>query len=103
MTQPDIDLSLDEMRGHARTVDETSVMIDEALAGATHVRAGVESYGLLVGPQITTVLNPFLDRAIGELRRAVSTTQSLADTLRAVADDFDQSDENAAHRLGAGG
>ena len=100
MTQPDIRLSAEEVRRHARAVDETGAMIDEGLAGATHVQAGTESYGLLVGPQFTAVLNPFQDRAIGQLKEAVSATQALADALRAVADDFDISDANAARRLG---
>lgn len=100
MTQPDVELSSDEVRRHAGAVDEISTMIDEGLAGAAYVRAGAESYGLLVGPQLSAALSPFQDHAIGELKRAVSTTQALADTLRAVADDFDLSDGNAAHRLG---
>ncbi len=37
---------------------------------------------------------------VGHTRAAVSATQALADALRAVADDFDISDENAARRLG---
>ena len=100
MTQPNIKLSSDEVRRHARAVDETSAMLDEGLAGAAFVQASTESYGLLVGPQFTSILNPFQDHAIGELKNAVTATQALADTLRAMADDFDLSDEAAARRLG---
>jgi hypothetical protein len=100
VSQPDIKLSSAEVRKHAGVVDQTSAMIDECLTGAAHVQASTESYGRLVGPQFTAILNPFQDNAIGELKKAVSATQALADALRAVADDFDISDEAAARRLG---
>jgi hypothetical protein len=100
MTQPNIKLSSEEVRRHARAVDETSAMLDEGLAGAGVVQASTESYGVLVGGQFTAILNPFQDHAIGEMKKAVSATQALADTLRAMADDFDLSDEAAARRLG---
>jgi hypothetical protein len=100
MSQPDISLSSDQVRRHAGAVDETADMIDESLAGAVNARAGNDAYGLLVGPQFTSVLNPFQDHAISELRNAVTATQQLADTLRAMADDFDLSDQEAARRLG---
>ena len=100
MTQPDIRLSSEEVRRHARTVDDVAAMIDEGLAGAAHVQASTESYGQLVGPLFTGVLNPFQDNAVGQLTESVSATQALADTLRAVAADFDISDETAARRLG---
>ncbi len=100
MTQPDIKLSSDEVRKHARAVEEASDMIDEGLAGAAYVRASNESYGRLVGPLFTSILNPFQDHAVGELKSAVTATQNLADTLRAMADDFDLNDAEAARRLG---
>jgi hypothetical protein len=100
MTQPDIKLSSAAVRAHARSVDDTSAMIDEGLGGAAYVQASAESYGRLVGPQFTAILNPFQDNAIGELKKAVSATQALADTLRAVADDFDRGDAGAARRFG---
>ena len=81
MTQPNIKLSSDEVRRHARVVDET---------GAGH--SLVE--------QFTGILNPFQDHAIGEMKQAVTATQAIADTLRAMADDFDLTDEAAARRLG---
>lgn len=75
-------------------------MLDEALAGAAYVRASNESYGQLVGPLFTSILNPVQDYAIGEMKHAVSTTQTLADKLRAVAANLDISDSEAARRLG---
>ena len=100
MTQPDIKLSSDEVRKHAAAVDETGTMLDEGLAGAGHVQASAESYGQLVGGLFTSILNPFQDNAIGELKNSVSATQALADALRAMAADFDLSDAEAARRLG---
>ncbi|BFU45847.1 type VII secretion target [Krasilnikovia sp. MM14-A1004] len=100
MTQPDIRLSSESVRKHALAVDELGHMIDEGLAGAVHVQASAASYGVLVGGLFTSILNPFQDNAVGELKNAVSTSQRLADTLRAVAADFDASDADAARRLG---
>ncbi|GGK73756.1 type VII secretion target [Mangrovihabitans endophyticus] len=103
MTQPDIKLSAEAVRRHAGAVDETADMIDEGLAGAAHVQASAESYGTLVGPQFTGLLNPFQDHAIGEIRQAATATQRLADTLRAMAADFDLSDAQAARRIAGSG
>jgi hypothetical protein len=97
---PDIRLSANEVRRHAHAVDETGAMLDEALAGAGHVQASNEAYGQLVGPLFTGALNPVQDHAIGEIRHATTTTQHLADLLRAMAGNLDLSDGEAARRLG---
>jgi hypothetical protein len=95
-----IDLTPDQVRQHARDVDEVSRMLDEARAAAAHVRASTESYGHLVGPLFTNLyLNPHGDEAIASYRKSVDGTQALADLLRAMADDFDHSDQRAADRL----
>ena len=100
MTNPDIRLSTGEVRRHAASVEEASRMLDEALAGASHVRASNESYGQLVGPLFTSILNPVQDHAIDEIKHAVIATQSLAELLRTMASNLDLSDQQAAHRLG---
>lgn len=95
-----IDLPTEEVRRHARDVDEVARMLDEARAAAAHVRASTESYGYLVGPLFTHFhLNPRGDEAIDAFRKAVDGAQALADKLRAMADDFDRSDERAADRM----
>jgi len=100
VTNPDIRLSTGEVRRHAASVEEASRMLDEALAGASHVRASNESYGQLVGPLFTSILNPVQDHAIDEIKHAVIATQSLAELLRTMASNLDLSDQQAAHRLG---
>lgn len=101
MTQPNIKLSSEAVRRHAGAVDEVADMIDECLAGAAHVQASVDSYGQLAGGLFTSILNPFQEHAIGELKSAVSASQALADTLRAMAADFDMTDAEAARRIEA--
>jgi hypothetical protein len=100
VTQPDIRLSTAELFRHADAVDQTAGMLDEGLAGAAYVQADGEAYGRLVGPQFTAILNPFQDDAIGEMKKAVTATQAIADLLRAMAACFDLSDAEAARRLG---
>ncbi|OJF14852.1 type VII secretion target [Couchioplanes caeruleus] len=100
MTQPDIELSSGAVRKHAGAVDGVADMLNEALAGAAYVQASAESYGKMVGGLFTGILNPFQDRSIGEMKNAVSATQGLADALRAMADDFDMTDAEAARRIG---
>lgn len=75
-------------------------MLDEAIAGAAYVRASNESYGLLVGPMFTSLLNPFQDFAIDQIKHAAVATTTLADLLRSMATGFDLSDADAARRLG---
>lgn len=100
MTNPDIRLSTDEVRRHAVMVDEVGTMIDEALAGAAYIRASNESYGQLVGPMFTHLLNPAQDFAIDQIKHAASATQALADLLREMAGNLDITDHDAARRLG---
>lgn len=102
MTNPDIRISTDEVRNHARMVDQAAAILDEAVAGAAYLRASNESYGKLVGPYFTTLLNPVQDYAIDEMRHAVSKTQQFADLLEAMAADLDATDAAAARRLEGG-
>ncbi|GIF25741.1 hypothetical protein BJ973_004016 [Actinoplanes tereljensis] len=95
-----IDIPTDEVRAHARDVDEVSRMLDEARGAASYIRASSSAYGHLVGPLFTnTYLNPHGEEAIASYRKAVDGMQALADLLRAMADDYDHSDERAAERL----
>jgi hypothetical protein len=103
VTSPDIDLSPEEVRRHAAAVDEFGRMIDEALGAARHIRHSNESYGRLVGPMFTAILNPIQDDAITVIRNAVSATQSLADRLRAMASNVDTADGDAGRRFGGNG
>jgi hypothetical protein len=103
VTSPEIDLSPAEVRRHAAAVDEYGRMIHEALAAARHVRHSNESYGRLVGPMFTAVLNPLQDDAITAIGNAVSATQSLADGLRVMASQVDAADANAGQRFGGSG
>lgn len=95
-----IDLPTDEVRRHARVVDEVARMLDEARAAGAHVRASSDAYGFLVGPLFSHFyLNPRGDEAIDAYRKAVDGAQALAEKLRAMADDFDHSDARAAERM----
>jgi hypothetical protein len=95
-----IDLPTDEVRDHARDVDETARMLDEARSAAAHIRASDGAYGQLVGKLIArSYLNPHGDEAIASYGKAVDGMNALADLLRVMADDFDHSDERAAARL----
>ena len=75
-------------------------MLDEALAGAVHVRAANEAYGLLISPLFVPALNAVQDHAVDEIRNAVTATQGLADLLRSAAGAYDLSDAEGARRLG---
>lgn len=100
MTQPDIKINTDSVRRHAAQVDNTGAMLDEAARSGGWVRASNESYGILYGTVFTSVLNPRQDHLVGAIKEAVTATQALADLLRATASDLDNSDQNAARRLG---
>jgi excreted virulence factor EspC (type VII ESX diderm) len=95
-----IDLPTGEVRRHALDVDEVGRMLGEARSAASYIRASTGAYGHLVGPLFTNLyLNPHGDEAIASYDKAVDGMQALADLLRAMADDFDHSDERAADRL----
>jgi excreted virulence factor EspC (type VII ESX diderm) len=95
-----IDLPTDGVRRHSKDVDEVARMLDEARAAASYIRASNSAYGHLVGPLFTNLyLNPHADDAITAYRKAVDGMHSLAELLRAMADDFDHSDQRAADRI----
>jgi hypothetical protein len=95
-----IDLPPEEVRRHARDVDEVANMLDEARSAATHIRASNSAYGFLVGPLFTHLyLNPHADDVIASFRHAVDGLQSLADMLRSMADSFEHGDAWAAARI----
>ena len=95
-----IDIPTDEVRRHVTDVDEVSRMLDEARSAASTIPASTSSYGYLVGPIFPhTYLNPHADEAIASYHKAVDGMQALAEQLRAMADDYDHSDERAAARL----
>ena len=99
MTQPGIQINSEAMRRHARVVDETSTMIDAGAQAGAWVRASNDAYGLMFG-WFAARLNPTQDDLVGGIKEAATAAQTLADLLRATADDMDITDENAAHRLG---
>ncbi|MDT4991872.1 MAG: hypothetical protein QOH97_1764 [Actinoplanes sp.] len=95
-----IDIPTDEVRRHAKDVDEVSRMLDEARSAVSYIRTSSSAYGYLVGPIFTnTYLNPHGDEAIASYNKAVDGMQALAEQLRAMADDYDHSDERASARL----
>ncbi|GAA2464899.1 type VII secretion target [Winogradskya humida] len=99
MSQPNIEISTESVLRHANAVDDIADMINDGLVGASEVQASASSYGVLVGPLFTSLLNPFQDHAVGELKASVTATQALADTLRAMAGDFALTDQEVARRL----
>jgi hypothetical protein len=98
--QPDIKIETSSVRAHSRMVDETARMIDEGTQAGQWVRADGQAYGLLYGHLFTSILNPQQDHAISALKLASDGTSSLAELLRAAADDLDRGDDDAAARFG---
>lgn len=95
-----IEITPDEVRRHARDVDETGRMLDEARAAASHIRVSSNAYGYFVGALIADFyINPHADEALAAYRKAVDGMNGLADQVRAMADNFDRSDERAAARV----
>jgi hypothetical protein len=89
-----------EVRQHARDVDEAARMLDEARAAASYIRINSSAYGHFVGALIAeTYINPHGDEAIAAFVKAVDGLTGLADQVRAMADDFERSDNDAAVRL----
>lgn len=89
-----------EVRGHARDVDEAARMLDEARAAASYIRINSGAYGRFVGALIADhYINPHGDEAIAAFVKAVDGMNGLADQVRAMADDFERSDNDAAVRL----
>lgn len=99
MTQPDIKLSTDEVRRHARMVDEAAAMCQEAVGGAQYVDLHDEAYGVLCSPLFLPLVQPLQDWALRELRSGADATGHLAELLRALADNVDITDADAAARL----
>jgi Excreted virulence factor EspC, type VII ESX diderm len=102
VTQPDVRLDSAALRNHARMVDESAYMCDEAVAGAQYVDLHDEVYGLLCSSLALTFINPLQEWALRELRTGVDATSHLAELLRAVADDADVTDDTAARRFRGG-
>ncbi|MCU7725292.1 type VII secretion target [Actinoplanes sp. KI2] len=95
-----IQIPPDDVRQHARDVDEAARMLDEARAAASYIRVSSGAYGHFVGLLIAEqYINPHGDHAIAAYVKAVDGLNGLADQLRAMADDFDNSDGRAADRL----
>jgi Excreted virulence factor EspC, type VII ESX diderm len=99
MTQPDIQLDTAALRSHARMVDETARMCDEAAGAARYVGLHDEVYGMLCSPLVLPLINPLQDWALEELRSGADATSHLAELLHAVADDADVTDATAAQRF----
>jgi hypothetical protein len=99
MTQPDIKLSTEEVRKHARMVDEAAAMLGEATAGAEYVNLHDEVYGVLCSPLILPLLNFVQDQAQAEIRNGTDATDHLAGQLRTMADNVDITDSEAACRI----
>ncbi|WP_250000928.1 type VII secretion target [Actinoplanes sp. M2I2] len=95
-----IEVPPEEVRRHARDVDEAGRMLDEARAAAAHVRVSSNAYGYFVGALIANFyMNPHADEAIAAYQKTVDGMNGLADQVRAMADDYDHSDERAADRV----
>lgn len=99
MTQPDISIDSQALRGHARMIDEVADMCGEAFAAAGHLNLRDEVYGEWPGRLIVPLMNIAQDHAVQELRGGADATSHLADVVRAVADDADITDERAAQRV----
>jgi hypothetical protein len=80
-------------------VDEAARMCDEAVAAAHHVDLHDEVYGMLCSPLALPFINPLQDWALQAMRQGMGATSHLAELLRAVADDADTTDGNAARRF----
>jgi hypothetical protein len=102
MTQPDIELSTDEVRQHARMVEEAATMCREAAAGADYVDLHDEVYGVLCSPLFLPIVNPLQDIAAREIQNGAEATAHLAVLLRTMADNVDITDSEAARRLKGG-
>ncbi len=95
-----VDIPPDEVRRHARDVDEVARMLDEARAAGARIRMSNSAYGHLIGPLFTgRYLNPHGDEAVDAMRKAVDGMQVLADELRAMANVFEETDRDAAASL----
>ncbi|GAA4596815.1 hypothetical protein BJY16_002143 [Actinoplanes octamycinicus] len=95
-----LDIPPDDVRRHARDVDEVGRMLDEVRAAGAQIRTSTSAYGYLIGPLFTTrYLNPHGDEAIDAMRKAVDGMQALADELRAMAAVFEGTDRDAATHL----
>ncbi|HEX5741251.1 MAG TPA: type VII secretion target [Pilimelia sp.] len=89
----------DEVRGHARCVDDAAAAVGEALAGVGFIRLHPQVYGQLVGPLVAATVEEIGDLAAARIREAESAVQRLADGLRSMADRLDGADAAAAARV----
>jgi Excreted virulence factor EspC, type VII ESX diderm len=104
MTRPDITLSTEEVRRHARMVDDAAAMCSEAAAGAEYLDLHDEVYGMLCSPPMVPKLFSLQELAFDEIRDGADATAHLADLLRTLADNVDITDGEAACRIrGVGG
>jgi hypothetical protein len=99
MTQPDVRIDTEALRGHARMVDDAAAMCGEAAAAAGYLDLHDEVYGEWCGKLFVPLINPAQDWALQELRQGADATAHLADLLRAVAADADTTDGSAARRI----
>lgn len=99
MAQPELHLDVDAVTAHAREVDETADLLDQAAAAAGHLDQQDEVYGEWPSKLILPILNIAQDHATQELRTGTDATSHLADLLRALTVDLSLTDSEAAQLL----
>lgn len=100
MTGPDIKLSTDEVRAHAKMVDVAGEMVFEALSAAQYIDMHDEVFGVICSPLFLPIIQPLQTYAVNEINQAGQATQHLADLLESLAHNLKITDEAAARRLG---
>ncbi|WP_157432759.1 MULTISPECIES: type VII secretion target [unclassified Actinoplanes] len=95
-----MEISPDEVRRHARDVDEVARMLDEARSAGAGARMSSDAYGYLIGPLFTNLyLHPQGDELIDVMRHASEGMRGLADQLRTMATAFEETDGISAAGL----
>ena len=90
----------EDLRAHARGVDEVAHSVSQAAATAAGVNLSGGAFGVLCG-FLPPVLNTFAATSPSAIESAGNNLTYVAEAVRAMADDYRDSDEQIAARLRA--
>lgn len=92
-----VEVVSDQLRRHARTLDDLSRNEDRVRNAAEHVALGTDAYGQLC-QLMPTLLRPLQDTIVQAVKQTTTSLSVTAAALRHAADEYDLTDKAAAER-----
>lgn len=90
----------EDLRAHARVVDDVGHGVAEAASAAATVNVSGGAFGIMCG-FLPPILNGYIPQNQAAIAAAAGNLSSTAEAVRAMADDYRDTDEQIAARLKA--